>query len=74
MSPEEMEKAINAPDLIDKFVKPVYPYGATHPLVIPDDPPQHVPSFWETIPPDMVAIVFIIIIAILTIWLIRKED
>ncbi len=69
------EEIINAPDLIDKFV-PSYvgPYGMTHPFVLPDDPPQHVPSFWETIPPDTVAIVFIIIVAMLTIWMIRKED
>lgn len=68
------EEIINAPDLIDKAATYSGVYGSKHPLVIPDRVPQHVPSFWETIPPDTVAIVFIIIIAILTIWLIRKED
>ncbi|MDD7074141.1 MAG: hypothetical protein PUH97_07380 [Dialister sp.] len=61
-------------NVIDKFVTPSGAYGMTHPFVKPNVQTQYTPSFWETIPPDTVAIVFIIIIAILTIWLIRKEN
>lgn len=70
------EEIINAPDLIDKAFPNNYvgPYGLTHPIVLPTDPPQHIPSFWDKFPPDTVAILFIIIVVMLVIWLLYKGD